>query len=138
MAEPPAASRPPDNRRPAPTEAPVGSPTDASVSPAEAGCAWVAELDGQPIGVLLAQPIAFVDDAPLTFWVEEIAVRPDQRRRGVATALYRAFGAWARAAGAQGVLTRIDPGDAAAIALHRRVGFEPHGTDALLWRLGSG
>ena len=102
----------------------------------EAGCSWLAERDGEPVGVLLAQPIAFLDDAPLTIWVEEIAVVPEERRRGVATALYRAFGAWARAAGAQGALTRLDPNDAAALALHRRVGFEPHGPGALLWRVG--
>lgn len=110
------------------------TPGDAAALVAS-DCSWVAERDGRPVGVLLAQPIAFVDGSPLTFWVEEIAVVPDQRRRGVATALYRAFGTWARAAGAQGVLTRVDPDDAPALALHRRVGFEPHGTDALLWRL---
>ncbi len=110
----------------------------AFASLVEAGSSWIAERDGRPVGVLLTQPIAFVDDAQLTFWVEEIVVVPEQRRRGVATALYRTFGAWARAAGTTGVLTRVDPDDAAALALHRRVGFESHGTGALLWRLGPG
>ncbi len=126
--------------RPFPLAAPPegGTPATArafSVSLVGAGSSWIAQRDGRPIGVLLAQPIAFLDDAPLTLWVEEIAVVPEQQRRGVATALYRAFGAWAQAAGAHGVLTRVDPDDAAAWALHRRVGFEPHGRGTLLWRL---
>ena len=132
----PAAHRPPTPGTSSPDGAPGMAVPAIAASLVGAGSSWIAERDGQPIGVLLAQPIAFVDDAPLTFWVEEIAVVPEQRRRGVATALYRAFGAWAQAAGAHGVLTRVDPDDAAAWALHRRVGFEPHGTGTLLWRLG--
>jgi GNAT superfamily N-acetyltransferase len=90
--------------------------------------------DGEPVGCLLAQPISYCDDAPLTVWVDDLAVRPERRRRGVATALYRAFGAWASGVGVRAALTRVPPDDPAARALHRRVGFAAHATGALVWR----
>ena len=101
----------------------------------QAGCSFVAELRAAPVGYLLAQPIAYRDDRPLTLWVEAVAVHPAYRRRGIAGALYREFGARARAAGATAVLTRVAPDDAAGLALHRRAGFTPHATGALIWRL---
>ena len=104
----------------------------------EAGWSYVAEVGDEVVGYLLAQPIAFVEATPLTVWVEEVAVHPDHRRRGVATALYRALGDAARAAGAKAVLTRLDRDDAAALALHRRVGFQVHPTETVVWRLEPG
>ena len=104
----------------------------------EAGWSYVAEVGDEVVGYLLAQPIAFVDAAPLTVWVEEVAVHPDHRRRGVATALYRALGEAARAAGAKAVLTRLHRDDAVALALHRRVGFQVHPTETVVWRLEPG
>ena len=112
--------------------------SDPLASLVDAGCSWIAELDGRPVGVLLAKPIAFAGEAPLTVWVEEVVVHPPERRRGIATTLYRALGEWARVAGVRGVLTRVDPDDAAAVSLHRRVGFEAHATGTLLWQLGAG
>jgi GNAT superfamily N-acetyltransferase len=102
----------------------------------QAGCSHVGEAGGTPVGFLLAQPIAYADERPLTLWVEAIAVHPNHRRRGIAAALYRAFGAQARAAGVQAALARLPPGDAAARALHRRAGFAPHREDTVLWRFG--
>ena len=104
----------------------------------EAGCSYLAEVDGVPAGFLLAQPIAYHDHAPLTLWVEGIAVHPAYRRRRIGTALYDAFGDWARAVGVRAVLARLDLDDAAALALHRRVGFEAHTADTVIWRLDQG
>lgn len=119
-------------------------PRSGAIAPDEfalalgAGCSYLAEVDGAPAGFLLAQPIAYHDQAPLTLWVDEIAVHPAYRRRRIGTALYDAFGAWARAAGVRAVLTRLDLDDGAALALHRRVGFEAHAADTVVWRLDRG
>lgn len=98
------------------------------------GCAVVAEAGGVIVGLLLASPLAYDGDAPLTLWVEAVAVAPAWRRRGVATDLYRALAVRASAAGAQGVLAATDP---VAAAMHRRVGFAPHREGLLLWRIGA-
>jgi len=100
----------------------------------EAGHSYVATVRDGVVGYVLTQPIAFADLAPLTLWVEEVAVHPAHRRRSIATALYRTLGAGARAAGVQGVLVRLRRDDAAGRALHRRVGFEPHIADTFVWR----
>ena len=98
------------------------------------GHSYVATVQGAVVGYLLTQPIAFADLAPLTLWVEDIAVHPAHRRRSIATALYRTLGAGARAAGVQGVLVRLRRDDVAGHTLHRRVGFEPHIADTFVWR----
>lgn len=123
-----------------PRQSPAAENARLAVSPGafaalvDGGCCWIAEAAGEPVGYLLAQPISYVEAAPLTVWVDEVAVHPDRRRRGVARALYAALGAWGRAAGVKAALTRVPPGDLAAWALHRRVGFEPHATGAIVWR----
>jgi GNAT superfamily N-acetyltransferase len=99
------------------------------------GGSFVALADGVVVGYLLAQPLAYEGDAPLTLWIEAVVVHPAWRRRGIATALYRALGDWARAGGVTGALTRLPGDDPPAQALHRRAGFAPHREDLLLWRL---
>ena len=112
------------------------APPEAFASHLHAACSFVAELNGAPIAFLLAQPIAFHDGTPLTLWVDEIAVGAAHRRRGIAAALYRHFGAWAHAAGATAILARVDPDDPAALALHRRAGFVAHTPGTVIRRLG--
>jgi GNAT superfamily N-acetyltransferase len=100
------------------------------------GGSFVALVDGAVVGYLLAQPLAYDGDTPLTLWIEAVVVHPAWRRRGIATTLYHALESWARAMGVAGALTRLPGDDPAAQALHRRVGFAPHRDDLLLWRLG--
>ncbi len=111
------------------------APPEGFASHLHAACSFVAELHGTPIAFLLAQPLAYHDGAPLTLWIDDIAVHPDYRRRGVAAALYRDFGAWAHAAGATALLARVDPDDPAALALHRRAGFVAHTPGTVIRRL---
>jgi len=98
----------------------------------------VALVEGTLVGYLLAQPIAYDGVRPLTLWVEALVIQPDWRRRGVATALYHALGAWADAQQVKGILARVTPDEAAAWALHRRAGFEPHRDDLVIWRMSEG
>ncbi|MCC6312452.1 MAG: GNAT family N-acetyltransferase [Thermomicrobiales bacterium] len=100
----------------------------------DSGCSFIATIGEEPVGWLLAQPISYCDDAPLTVWVDDVLVRPEHRRRGVAAALYLAFGAWAHGGAVRAALTRFPSEDAAARALHRRAGFAAHATGAVVWR----
>ncbi len=102
---------------------------------AASGCSYVAEVEGQLAGYLFAQPISYRDSTPLTIWVDDIAVHPDYQRQRIGIALYRTLGARARGEGVKAILTRVDPTNAAALSLHQRAGFEPHGTGAIVWRL---
>lgn len=55
------------------------------------------------------------------------AVRPDHRRRGLATALIRARLRWAnREHGATRAYAQVEVHNAASLAVCRRVGFRPH------------
>lgn len=115
---------------------PFGDLTLATfASYALSGCSYVAEVDGQLVGYLFAQPISYHDGTPLTIWVDAIAVHPNHRRQQIGIALYHALGAWARTVGVKAILTRVDPDNLAAARLHRRVDFERHGTGAIVWRL---
>lgn len=99
------------------------------------GCSLVAEADGALVGYVLAQPVQHFDLEPLAVWVEDISVHPDHHRRGVATALYRALGAWAKRAGATVVLAGIHRDNAASLAMHARVGFDLYETKTAVWHL---
>ncbi len=110
---------------------------DASIFALRAseGSALVAVHDEAIIGYLLASPLAYDGDAPLSLWVEAVIVVPDWRRRGLATALYVAFATAARALGTQALLTS-PAADPALAALLTHVGFVTHRDGVLLWRLG--
>jgi len=101
------------------------------------GCSYIAEVDGQLAGYLLAQPISFSEGKPLTIWVDDLAVHPDHHGPSIGAALYHALGTRARGEGVKAILTRLDTNSEAALTLHQRIGFEPHGTGAIVWRLES-
>jgi GNAT superfamily N-acetyltransferase len=61
------------------------------------GAAWVAEVDEQVAGFLLAEPL---DGSA---HVEEVSVRPEAEGRGLGSALLDAAAGWARARGLGGV-----------------------------------
>lgn len=108
---------------------------DDFASYAAEACAYVAEQNDAIIGVLLAQPLAYDGNAPLTIWVDTLFVHIDQRRRGVATALYQTLATQARIQGVKGILTRLTLDDHAVRLLHQRLGFQVHIEDTVVWRL---
>lgn len=81
---------------------------------------WMArdEGDGRPLGFLLAWHVA--DELSLL----DVAVAPDERRRGVGRALVDALLDYGRRQGARLVLLEVRVSNAAAIALYRAFGFE--------------
>ena len=94
----------------------------------------VAAHDGVLVGYLLASPLAYDGDLPTSLWIDALAVVPDRRRRGLATALCAALAAAARALGMRALLSS-PPRDPALAALLARVGFVVHRDGVLLWRL---
>lgn len=98
------------------------------------GSALVAVYDEAIVGYLLASPLAYDDDVPVSLWIDALTVVPGWRRRGVATALCAALAADAHTLGARALLTS-PPSDPALAALLARVGFVAHREGVLLWRL---
>jgi ribosomal-protein-alanine N-acetyltransferase len=103
-------------------------------------CLMVAVADGLVgFAIGIAHPVG---DAEL----ESVAVAEAARRKGVGGALCRAVADWCRVAGASELLLEVRSASNGAIALYRRLGFEPVGTragyyrnppdDALVMRMG--
>ena len=89
---------------------------------------WVAEINKRVAGVLVLWKI--VDEAHIA----TLAVHPDFRRRGIASALLRFALNEASKEGAVTALLEVRAGNAAAIALYRRFGFRVVGRRAAYYK----
>jgi aminoglycoside 3-N-acetyltransferase I len=78
--------------------------------------------DGAVIGGLAAYELVKFEMERSEFYIYDLAVREDRRRRGVATALINALRPIAAKAGAEMVFVQADHGDDAAIALYSKLG----------------
>ena len=78
------------------------------------------ELDG----VISAVALAVAADGFVGAF--NVATLPERRRRGAAGALMRHLAAWGLLRGCEEASLQVHPGNAAAIALYRRCGFEAH------------
>jgi ribosomal protein S18 acetylase RimI-like enzyme len=99
--------------------------TLAQVTQPGASWAWLllAERDGEPVGVCLANRILSVEWAGVVLWVEELYVAPAARRIGVASDLLRHLIEEGRRLGIRSVELEVVPTQAAAFALYDRLGF---------------
>lgn len=84
--------------------------------------ALVACAGGQVIGGLAAYELKKFEQERSEFYIYDLAVAADHRRRGVATALIRALQQLAAARGAWVVFVQADPPDAPAVALYTKLG----------------
>jgi aminoglycoside 3-N-acetyltransferase I len=84
--------------------------------------ALVALESDQVIGGLAAYELVKFEQERSEFYIYDLAVREDRRRRGVATALIGETRRIAAAAGAEVVFVQADYGDDPAIALYTRLG----------------
>ena len=95
----------------------------------------VAEVDGRIAGYLIAfapddpgegeELLWFRAHVPRCLYVDQVAVHPDLRRRGVASVLYRAVFSEAsdRGVGIVACEINLEPPNPDSLAFHRRLGF---------------
>jgi ribosomal protein S18 acetylase RimI-like enzyme len=91
------------------------------------GFALVAEEDGAVVGYALARALR-----PRVVYLNDIYVRPDARRRGVAKALISEIVATSRKQGIEVMLLNVDNENAAARAVYRRLGFRERATGMMV------
>ncbi len=84
--------------------------------------ALVAEADGQVVGALAGYELPKFEQARSEFYIYDLAVAKDWRRRGVATALIDRFREHAAARGGWVVFVQADYGDDPAVALYTKLG----------------
>ena len=78
--------------------------------------------DSAVIGGLAAYELVKFEMERSEFYIYDLAVRADRRRRGIATALIEGLRPIAAAAGADVIFIQADHGDDAAIALYNKIG----------------
>jgi GNAT superfamily N-acetyltransferase len=96
---------------------------DAAFRPGPPAWLFLAERDGQAVGVFLANQIVSVEKGGETLWIEELYVTPGARRTGVARALLAHALDEARRRGLRAFDLEVVPTQAAALALYRALGF---------------
>jgi ribosomal-protein-alanine N-acetyltransferase len=112
-------------------EAPQWQPNAyAAYLPAEAQpplyrIARIADADGHVLA--FAAATLLLDGQQDLCHLDSIAVAPDARRQGLATALVGAILAWAAENGARHLSLEVRASNAAAIALYRRLGLHEEG-----------
>jgi aminoglycoside 3-N-acetyltransferase I len=80
-------------------------------------------LDGaEVVGALAGYELPKFESERSEFYIYDLAVAASHRRRGIATALIRAFGRIAAERGGWVVFVQADPGDAPAVALYDSLG----------------
>lgn len=84
--------------------------------------ALVAVEDGHVVGALAGYELMKFEQERSEFYIYDLAVAEPHRRRGIATALIRAFGRHAKARGGWVVFVQADHEDAPAIALYDSLG----------------
>jgi ribosomal-protein-alanine N-acetyltransferase len=77
------------------------------------------DVDSHIIGVATFSRVADMAD------LNRVIVHPDFRGRGIGASLVRAGVEWASAVGAHRMLLEVRPDNEPAVALYRRLGFEP-------------
>src|SRR3546814_20698392 len=87
--------------------------------------ALVALEDGKVVGGLAAYELQKFEQARSEFYIYDLAVAADHRRRGIATALREQLQQLAAIRGATVVFVQADRDDAPSISLHNKAGQPP-------------
>jgi GNAT superfamily N-acetyltransferase len=121
----------------------IGTPADAIRNAVEGalcddGRALVllAERRGQAVGVAYVSFTWALEHGGKSAWLEELYVVPDERNRGIGTAMLGAVIDKAAAAGAAAVDLEVDSGHTRAARLYERTGFAPLPRARWVRRLG--
>ena len=82
----------------------------------------VARIDGKMVGALAAYELVKFEAERSEFYIYDLAVREEHRRRGVATALIEGLKSVARDRGGWVIFVQADPPDVPAVALYDKLG----------------
>ena len=104
---------------------------DAAFRPGSPAWLLLAERDGKPVGVLLANQIVSAEKGGETLWIEELYVIPEARRTGVARAILSYVVEQARQRALRALDLEVVRSQAAAFALYRAAGFREVARDRL-------
>src|SRR2546422_4053377 len=91
---------------------------DLGLAPHSPAWLWLAEREGRPAAIFLANEIASVERGGSVLWVEELYVVPEARRRGIARALLARICEQARQRGVRAIELEVVPTQEAALALY--------------------
>jgi ribosomal protein S18 acetylase RimI-like enzyme len=86
--------------------------------------------DGQPVGVVCVALYGDKSAKGPIVWIREIAVMPEYQGRGCGKALLQSALAYGIKHGAKRAFLMADDCNTGAIALYRRMGFEPNMSEA--------
>ena len=84
--------------------------------------ALVARIEGQMVGALAGYELVKFEAERSEFYIYDLAVREEWRRRGVATALIEALKPIALARGGWMIFVQADPVDLPAVELYEKLG----------------
>ena len=96
---------------------------ELAMAPHTSAWLWLAEREGQPVAILLANEIVSVERGGRVLWVEELYVVPEARRTGIARALLSRISEEARQRGVRAIELEVVPTQKVAFALYRALGF---------------
>jgi ribosomal protein S18 acetylase RimI-like enzyme len=88
----------------------------------------VAEVNGKVAGYVQVKPVTSLQENAHVLGIAGLAVAPDARERGVASALLAAVEIHARGSGARKLSLRVLSTNDAALRLYERLGFRQEGT----------
>lgn len=85
---------------------------------------WVAELDGQVVGMCSAQIVISTAEGGPAAWVEDVVVSPGMRGLGIGRMLLATLSAWAVRRGIGRLQLLADAENAAALGFYRRMEWQ--------------
>jgi GNAT superfamily N-acetyltransferase len=85
--------------------------------------AWVAECDGQVVGMVTAQTVVSTAEGGESIWIEDVVVRDGWRRKGIGRRLVQAVEQWCAARGVTRMQLLADGGNEDAMAFYPHRGW---------------
>jgi ribosomal protein S18 acetylase RimI-like enzyme len=91
----------------------------------ELGCVWLAECGGVAAGHAVLTSRYTMEHGALSGYIDDLFVKPEFRRRGIACALLSELFEECRRRGCKSIYVEVGDRNVAAIELYRRFGLEP-------------
>jgi len=89
------------------------------------GCVFVARIDSEVVGMVSLLFTVSTAEGASACWLEDMVVRPDQRRHGLGAQLLQHAVSYAKAMGFVRITLLTDRTNEAAIRFYQRQGFRP-------------